>query len=98
MWQRAVRVALSILLFVLCILLVSIVVVTVPFVCWSVKLPLSQHTSFLLVSFHSLPHPSVGSCDRAAAWPFVASHGQIITLNLAPKHGVGIRAGLSRVR
>ena len=36
---RAVRVALCILLFVLCILLFCVVVVTVPLVCCSVKLP-----------------------------------------------------------
>jgi len=42
----AVRVALCISLFVLYILLISIVVVTVHFICCSVKLPLSRPTSF----------------------------------------------------
>jgi len=59
---RTVRVALCILLFcfVLCILLICIVVVTVPFVCCSVKLPLSRPTSFYLFSFYSPPHPGGG--------------------------------------
>jgi len=43
--------------FVLCILVIGIVVVTVLFVCCSVKLPLSRPTRFLPVSFHSPPHP-----------------------------------------
>jgi len=37
--QRAVRAALCVLRFVLCILRISIVVVPVPYVCCSVKLP-----------------------------------------------------------
>jgi len=41
-------------------LLISIFVVPVPFVCCCVKLPLSQPTSFLPVSFHSPPHPGGG--------------------------------------
>jgi len=35
-------------------------VLYVPFVCCSVKLPLSQPTSFCLFSFHSPPHPGGG--------------------------------------
>jgi len=50
--------------FVLCILLICIVVVTVPFVCCFVKLPLSQPTSSLPVSFHSPLHPSGGRGGR----------------------------------
>jgi len=46
--HRVVRVALCISLFVLCILLISVIVVTVPFLCCSVKLPLSLPTSFCL--------------------------------------------------
>ena len=42
------RTALWVVQFVLCFLLICIVVVTVPFVCCSVKLPLSQPTSFCL--------------------------------------------------
>ena len=42
----AVRVALCIPLFVLCILLISIIVVTVRFLCCSDKLPLSRFISF----------------------------------------------------
>jgi len=42
----AVRVTLCILLFVLCILLLNIVVVTVRFHCCSVQLPLSRPMSF----------------------------------------------------
>ena len=50
--------------FVLCIPLFCIVVVPVPFVCCSVKLPLSRSTSFLPVSFHSPPHPGRGMGGR----------------------------------
>ena len=64
--QRAVRVALCISLFFLCILLISIVVVAVPFVCCSVKLPLSRPTSFCLF----LSFLQRGRGGRAAAWPF----------------------------
>jgi len=46
--------------FVLCFLLICIIVVPVPFVCCSVKLPLSRPTSFLPVSFHSPPHTGGG--------------------------------------
>jgi len=52
--------------FVLCIPLFCIVVVAVPSVCCSVKLPLSQPTSFLPVSFHSPPHPGGGRGGRVA--------------------------------
>jgi len=47
-------------------LLIRIVVVPVPFVCCSVKLPLSTPTSFLPVSFHSPPHPGRGRASRVA--------------------------------
>jgi len=70
--HRVVRVALSILLFVLYILLLCIVVVTVRFVCCSVKL-------FLPFSSHSPPHPSGGKGGRVTLWPFVAGHGQTAT-------------------
>jgi len=55
--QWVVRVALCILQFVLCFPLICIIVVTVPSVFCSVKLPLSQPTSFsLFLSFlHSTP-------------------------------------------
>jgi len=43
--RLVVRVAVCVLLFVLCILLVCIVVVTVSFVCCSAKLPLSRPTN-----------------------------------------------------
>jgi len=68
-WERAavaVGESNSVLLFVLCILLICTVVANVPFVCCSVKLPLSRPTSFLLVSFHSPPHPSGGRGGRVA--------------------------------
>jgi len=74
--DRVVRVALCILLFVLNILLISIAVVTVCFICSSVKLPLSSPTSLLLFPFHSPPHPSRGRGDRVTTWPFVAGHNQ----------------------
>jgi len=76
--HRAVRVALCISLFVLYILFISIVVVTVPFVCCSVKLPLSRPTS-VFFSFHSPAHPSGGRAYRATALPFIAGHGQTAT-------------------
>jgi len=50
-----------------CFLLICIVVFPVPFVCCSVKLPLSRPTSFLPVYFHSPPHCRGGG---AAAWLF----------------------------
>ena len=53
--------------FVLCILLICIVVVTVPFVCCSVKLPLSQPTSFCLFLSILLCTPAEGG---AAPWCF----------------------------
>ena len=66
-WRRwAVRVALCVLLFVLCILLICIIIFTVPFVCCSVKLPLSRPTSFCLFSFYSPPHPSGQRGGRVA--------------------------------
>jgi len=46
--QRSRRAALWVVRFVLCFPLICIVVVPVPFVCCSVKLPLSQPTSFCL--------------------------------------------------
>ena len=46
--------------YVLCNLLICIVVVPVPFVYCSLKLPLSQSTSFLYVSFHAPLHTSRG--------------------------------------
>jgi len=54
-------------LFVLCILLISIVVVPVPFVCYSVKLPLFRPTFFCLVLSILLPTPGGGG---AATWRF----------------------------
>jgi len=53
--------------FVLCIPLICIVVVPVPFVCCSVKLPLSRPSSFCLFLSILLRTPAGG---RAAAWRF----------------------------
>jgi len=53
--------------FVLCFLLICTVVVVVPFVCCSVKLPLSQPTSFCLFLFILLRTPAGGG---VAAWRF----------------------------
>jgi len=50
--------------FVLYSSLFCIIVVPVPFVCCSVKLPLSLPTSFLPVYFHSPPHPGRGMGGR----------------------------------
>ena len=71
-WERAAPVrsggaALWVVRFVLCFLLICIVVVIVPFVCFSVKLPLSRPTSFSLFLSILLRTPAVGG---AAAWRF----------------------------
>jgi len=67
--RRAVRVAPCVLLFcfLLCILLICIIVVPVPFVCCSVKLPLSRPTSFCL--FLSILLRTLAG-EGAAAWRF----------------------------
>ena len=62
--------------FVLCILLICIVVVPVPFIYCSVKLPLSRPTSFCLFLSILLRAPAGGG---AAHGPFVAGHSQTIT-------------------
>ena len=77
--QQVVRVALCILLFVLCILLICIVVVTVPFVCCSVKLPLFRPTGFLPVSFHSPPHHGGGRGGRVVLLLPVAAETKTLT-------------------
>ena len=74
----AVRVAICISLLVLYIFVISIVVVTVLFICCSVKLHSFRPMSFP-VFLPFLSHPSRGRGDRATAWPFVASHGQTKT-------------------
>jgi len=58
------RVALCIVLFVLHISLISIIVVTVCFVCCSVKLPLSQPMSFCLFLSILLPTPVGGGATE----------------------------------
>jgi len=65
--RRFGRAALWVVQFVLCFLLICIIVVTVPFVYCSVKLPLSPPTSFCLFLSILLRPPAGG---RAAAWPF----------------------------
>jgi len=57
---RSGRTALWVVRFVLCFLLICTIVVPVPFVCCSVKLPLSRPTSFLPGSFYSPWHPGGG--------------------------------------
>ena len=64
-WSR--KVALWVVRFVLCFLLICIVVVPVPFVCHSVKLPLSRPTSFCLFLSILLRKPTGGG---AAVWRF----------------------------
>jgi len=64
---RSWRAALWVVQFVLCFPLICIVVVPVPFVCCSVKLPLSQPTSFCLFLSILLHTPAGGG---AAAWRF----------------------------
>jgi len=70
-WERAApvlfgRAAVWVVRFMSCFLLICIVIVPVPSVCCSVKLSLSQPTSFLPLSFHSPPHASGGRGDRVA--------------------------------
>jgi len=68
LWRRFGRPALWVVRFVLCIpIFCIVVVVTVPFVCCSVKLPLSQPTSFCLFLSILLP-PRLGG--GAAMWHF----------------------------
>ena len=65
-WQQSWRAALWVVRFVLCFPIICIVVVPVPSVCCSVKLPLSRPTSFCLFSSHSPPHPGGGRGGRVA--------------------------------
>jgi len=95
--HQMVTVALSVSPFVLYILLIRTVAVAVPFICCSVKLPLSQPMSFSLFLSILLPTPVGGRGNRVTTWPFVAGHGQTATLNLALKRVVGIRTGMRRV-
>ena len=88
-WWRVVRVALCVLLFVLCILLTSIVVVTVPFVCYSVKLPLSSPMNFCLLLSIFLPTSVGGGAVLQPRGSFVADHGQTITLSLSALKSLG---------
>ena len=55
-------------------------VVTVPFVCCSVKLFLSQATSFCLFLSILSPTPVEGGAVEWPCGPFVAGHGQTITI------------------
>jgi len=59
---------------VLCIPLICII--AVPFVCCSVKLPLSRLTSFLPVSFHSPLHRGGGRGGRVALFVAGGSRNQ----------------------
>jgi len=80
--------------FVLCNPLFCIVVVPVPLVCCSVKLPLSRPTSFLPVYFHSPPHCGRGRVGRMAL--FLPAAAETRTLIWRPMWG-SITAGLSSV-
>jgi len=71
----AVRVALSVSLFVLYILLICIVVVTVRFLCGSVKLPLSRPTGFCLLLSILLPTPAGERVVEQPRGNFVAGRG-----------------------
>jgi len=97
-WERAApvlseRAGLWVVRFVWCFLLICVIVVPVPFVCCSVKLPLSQPTSFLPVSFHSPPHRGGRRGSRVALLLLAAAETR--TFTLAPRRGAGITAGLS---
>jgi len=78
--------------FVLCICLICIVVVAVPFVCCSVKLPLSQPTSFCLFLSILLRRPAGGGADT---WHFCCWSQPNQNIKLAPRCGAAITAGLS---
>jgi len=75
-----VRVALCISVFVLYILLISIVLATVPFLCCSVKLPLCRPRNFCLFLSILLPTPVGGGATETLCGPFVAGQGQTATL------------------
>ena len=75
-WER---VALWVVQFVLCFL-ICIVVVTVPFVCCSVKLPLSRATSFCLFLSILLHTPAGGEGQLRGA--FVAGRSHTVTHGL----------------
>jgi len=83
---RSGRTALWVVQFVLCFLLICIVVVAVPFVCCSVKLPLSRPTRFCLFLSILLHTPAGGG---AAAWRFCFRLQPNQNINLAPSVGWG---------
>jgi len=80
-WEHAghwaVRAALCILLFVLYILLISVIVVTVPFVCCSVKLPLSGPMRFCLFLSILLLTPAGEGTTEQLHGPFVVGRGPL---------------------
>jgi len=92
--QRFGRAALQVVRFVLCFLLICIVVVTVPFVCCSVELPLSQPTSFCLFLSILLRTP-VGR--GTAMWHFCCRPQPNHNIKFGAQCGAGIMAGLSEV-
>jgi len=79
--------------FVLCIPLFCVVAVAVPFVCCSVKLPLSRPTSFLPVFFPFSSTPRRGEGRLRGA--FVAGCSRKPEHLIGAQHGAGITAGLS---
>ena len=91
---RTRRAALWVVLFVLCILLNCVIVVPVPFVCCSDKLPLSQPTSFCLFLSILLCTPAGGA---SAAWHFCCRPQPNYNIKFGAQRGVGITAGLSSV-
>jgi len=74
---RSGRTAVWVVRFVLCFLLICTVVLTVPFVCCSVKLPLSRPTSFLPLFFPFSSAPRQGEGRPRGA--FVAGRCQTRT-------------------
>jgi len=58
------------------LLLICTVVVAVPSVCCSVKLPLSRPNSFLPLSFHSPPHRGEGRGSRVVLFVAGGSRNQ----------------------
>jgi len=74
--HRVVRVALSVSWFVLYIL-ICIVVVTVPFVWCSVRLPLSRPTSFCLFPSILLPTPAGGGAAERLRGPLALATAKL---------------------
>jgi len=88
------RAAICVVRFVLRFLLICIIVVPVPSVCCSVKLPLSRPTSFCL--FYSILL-CIAAGGGAATWRFCCWPQPNYNIKSGTQRGAGIMAGLSSV-